>query len=61
MSPVPRNTFLLPNNFNQQNCFLNVCLQTLWQLTPIREGLISLAAEDDSKNDHVKGLVDSLS
>ena len=34
--------FGVENKFNQLNCFLNVCLQTLWQLQSVRPHLQNL-------------------
>jgi hypothetical protein len=40
--------FGIENDPDNYNCFLNVCLQTLWQVKSIRETLRELCEEDDS-------------
>ena len=40
--------FGIENDQDNYNCFLNVCLQTLWQINSIRETLRDLCNEDDS-------------
>lgn len=38
--------FGIENKYNQLNCFLNVCLQTLWQLPSVRPHLKNLKSDN---------------
>jgi hypothetical protein len=58
MSEIGRE-FGLANKNGHLNCFLNVCLQALWQFPQVREGLSKLVEIKEGPAE-LKDLVDSI-